>query len=93
MTLSLRPMNRHAQLMGWSDHWGEDDYVVLDQGRSVGRIYKETKADSRWCWFNQHERFRGGAGILRQLNERIGTELVVDRRVHSTPDHDAPEWA
>jgi hypothetical protein len=50
MTLSLRPMNKHAQLMGWPEHWGEDDYVVLDQGRSVGRIYKETQADPRWCW-------------------------------------------
>jgi hypothetical protein len=50
VTLSLRPMNHHAQLMGWGDHWGEDDYVVLDRGRSVGRIYKEEQADPRWCW-------------------------------------------
>jgi hypothetical protein len=50
VTLILRTMNKHAQLMGWGDHWGEDDYVVLDQGRSVGRIYKEIQADPRWCW-------------------------------------------
>jgi hypothetical protein len=31
------------------DHWGEDDYVVLDQGRAVGRIYKEVHGDT-WCW-------------------------------------------
>ena len=43
-------MNRHAQLMGWGDHWGDDDYVVLDQGQSVGRIYKERQGDPRWCW-------------------------------------------
>jgi hypothetical protein len=50
VTLILRTMNRHAQLMGRGDHWGEDDYVVLDQGRSVGRIYKEVHGDPRWCW-------------------------------------------
>jgi hypothetical protein len=50
VTLTLRTMNRHARLMGWGDHWGEDDYVVLDQGRSVGRIYKEVHGDTRWCW-------------------------------------------
>jgi hypothetical protein len=43
-------MNRHAKLMGWGDHWGEDDYVVLDQGRSVGRICKEMHGDRTWCW-------------------------------------------
>jgi len=43
-------MNRHAQLMGWGEHWGEDDYVVLDRGQSVGRIHKELHADPRWCW-------------------------------------------
>jgi hypothetical protein len=50
MTLILRAMNKHTQLMGWSDHWGDDDYVVLDQGRSVGRIYKEIHGEARWCW-------------------------------------------
>jgi hypothetical protein len=42
MTLILRPMNKRARLMGWGDHWGRDDYVILDRdGRSVGRIYKD----------------------------------------------------
>jgi hypothetical protein len=32
--------------MGWGDPWGEDDVVILDDdGRSVGRIYKDTKVD------------------------------------------------
>ena len=43
-------MNRHARLMGWGDDWGEDDYVVLDQGQRVGRIYKERHGDRPWCW-------------------------------------------
>jgi hypothetical protein len=30
MTLILRLMNKHARLMGWGDHWGPDDYVILD---------------------------------------------------------------
>jgi hypothetical protein len=38
------------QLVGWGGHWGDDDYVVLDQGRSVGRIYEEMHGDPRWCW-------------------------------------------
>jgi hypothetical protein len=51
MTLILRRMNRHAELMGWSTGWSPDDYVVLDQDRSVGRIYKETtQSEPRWCW-------------------------------------------
>jgi hypothetical protein len=33
---------------GWGDHWGEDDYSVLDQGRSVGRIYKEIHGCRVW---------------------------------------------
>jgi hypothetical protein len=50
MTLILRTMNKHAQLMRWGDHWGDDDYLVVDQRRSVGRIYKEGHRDTRWCW-------------------------------------------
>ena len=50
MTLTLRTMNKHAQLMGWGDHWGEDDFVIVDDdGRSVGRIYKDTTSP-RWIW-------------------------------------------
>ena len=50
MTLTLRRMNKHAQLMGWGDHWGEDDFVILDDdGKSVGRIYKDTTAP-KWIW-------------------------------------------
>jgi hypothetical protein len=45
MTLILRTRKKH---MGWDD--AEDDYVVLDGGKSVGRIYKEVHGDSRWCW-------------------------------------------
>jgi hypothetical protein len=45
-------MSKHAQLMGWSDHWGEDDFVVLDQEKSVGRIYKEILiGEIKWRWF------------------------------------------
>jgi hypothetical protein len=47
VTPTLETMNRHGNLMSWGDHWGEDDYVVLDHGRSVERIYKEVHADSR----------------------------------------------
>jgi hypothetical protein len=39
-------MNRHAQLMAW----GEDDYGVIDHGRSVGRICNDAHSDARWCW-------------------------------------------
>jgi hypothetical protein len=45
MTLILRSMKKH---MGWED--AKDDYVVLDGGKSVGRIYKEVHGDIRWCW-------------------------------------------
>jgi hypothetical protein len=33
--------------MGWED--AKADYVILDDGLSVGRIYKEYN-DGRWCW-------------------------------------------
>jgi hypothetical protein len=50
MTLILRTMNKHAQLMGWGDHWGEDDFVIVDEdGRSVARIYKDSTSP-RWIW-------------------------------------------
>jgi hypothetical protein len=42
LSLTLRPMNRHAQLTGMSTGWPPDDYVVLDGERSVGPIYKTT---------------------------------------------------
>jgi hypothetical protein len=62
-------MDRHAQLMGWSDHWGEDDYVVLDQGRSVGRIHKE--AHDQVVLVNQHEPVSGAAAAQwRHHNSR-----------------------
>jgi hypothetical protein len=51
MTLILRPMNRHAKLMGWSTDWPPDDYVVIDGERSVGRIYKEAiHGELEWHW-------------------------------------------
>jgi hypothetical protein len=50
MALTLRTMNKHAQLMGWGDHWGEDDFVILDdEKRSVGRIHKEGTSPT-WIW-------------------------------------------
>jgi hypothetical protein len=49
MPLILRTMDKHAQLMGWGDHWGDDDYVILDGERSVGRIHKDTTSP-RWIW-------------------------------------------
>jgi hypothetical protein len=45
MTLILRMMKKH---MGWED--AKDDYAVLDDEKSVGRIYKEAHGDPRWCW-------------------------------------------
>jgi hypothetical protein len=44
-------MNRHAQLMGWSTDWTPDDYVVLDQDRPVGHIFKEAiQGELEWYW-------------------------------------------
>ena len=43
-------MNCDAELMGWSTDWLPDDFLVIDQGRSVGRIYKETHGDIVWSW-------------------------------------------
>jgi hypothetical protein len=45
MTLILRAMKKH---MRWED--AKDDYVVLDGGKSIGRVYKEVHGDPRWCW-------------------------------------------
>jgi hypothetical protein len=46
MALTLRTMNKHAQLMGWGDHWGEDDFVILDEnGRSHSQRRHLTKVD------------------------------------------------
>ena len=51
MTLILRAMNRHAELMGYTTGWSPDDYVVLDQERSVGRIHSETiHGEPKWQW-------------------------------------------
>jgi hypothetical protein len=45
-------MNRHAELMGWSTGWRPDDHVVLDQEKTVGRIYKEViHSEPKWHWF------------------------------------------
>jgi hypothetical protein len=45
MTLTLRSMKKH---MGWDD--AKDDFVILDEnGRSVGRIHKDTTSP-RWIW-------------------------------------------
>jgi hypothetical protein len=56
MTLILRTMDKHAQLMGWGHHWGDDDYVILDGERSVGRIHKDTTSP-RWIGRSIHRRF------------------------------------
>jgi hypothetical protein len=45
MTLIMKTMKKH---MGWDD--ANDDYAVLDGEKTVGRIYKETHGNSRWCW-------------------------------------------
>ena len=51
MPLILRPMNRHAQLMGYVTGWSPDDYAVLDEDRSVGRIHPETiHGELKWQW-------------------------------------------
>jgi hypothetical protein len=45
MTLTLRTMKKH---MGWDD--AKDDFAILDEnGRSVGRIHKDTTSP-RWIW-------------------------------------------
>jgi len=44
-------MNAHAKLTGMVQGWSDDDYVVLDQNRSVGRIHKDTiQGEPRWFW-------------------------------------------
>lgn len=51
MPLILRPMNRQAELMGYTSGWSPDDYAVLDQDRTVGRIHGETiHGEPRWRW-------------------------------------------
>jgi hypothetical protein len=70
VTLALRTMNRHAQLMGWSEHWSDDDYFVLDEGRSVGRIYKEVHGDARWFWLLARWR------LYLSLNRNGGLRVV-----------------
>jgi hypothetical protein len=54
-TLLLRKTRVQAAISGRrSDIWGEDDYVVLDADRVVGRIYPETiHGEPRWLWFLQ----------------------------------------
>jgi hypothetical protein len=51
MPLILRRMNHHAQLTGNTTGWSLDDYVVLDQDRTVGRIHGVTiHGEPRWQW-------------------------------------------
>ncbi len=51
MKLILRSMNKHTPLMRWSTTWGNDDFVILDQDRSVGRIYKDViHGEPKWSW-------------------------------------------
>jgi hypothetical protein len=44
MTLILRSMKKH---LGSED--AKDDYVILDEETSVGRIHKDTTSP-RWIW-------------------------------------------
>ena len=44
MTLILRSMKKH---MGWEN--ANDDYAVLDDEKTVGRIYRE-RGEDRWLW-------------------------------------------
>jgi hypothetical protein len=44
-------MNRHAEIMGYTPGWPQDDYVVLDEDRSVGRIHGVTiHGELKWHW-------------------------------------------
>jgi hypothetical protein len=44
-------MHRPAELMGWSTDWPPDDFLVIDQERSVGRIYREAiHGELEWHW-------------------------------------------
>jgi hypothetical protein len=58
MALTLRTMNRHAQLMGWSTDRPREDYVVLDDERSVGRINPAQRFD-QIIDFDREIRHRG----------------------------------
>jgi hypothetical protein len=40
MTLILKKMNKHAEETGMVLGGSDDDYVILDQGKPVGRITK-----------------------------------------------------
>jgi hypothetical protein len=43
--------DRHAQLMAGAILGGEDDDVVLDRGRAIGRLSKEAiHGDPKWFW-------------------------------------------
>ncbi len=54
MTLLLRKTRAHARIQGWSEGWSEDDYVILDGERVVGRIYRQQiHGEPRWLWFLQ----------------------------------------
>jgi hypothetical protein len=63
--------------MGWGDHRGEDDYVVLDQGRSVGRIYKEIGWELQVLLVDQHEPYPAPpAAQWRDQNFRRGKARI-----------------
>jgi hypothetical protein len=66
VTLILRTMKKH---MGWDD--AKDDYVVLDRGKSVGRIYKD-HSEVRWFWSVNTSPFPApppNNGLIRSLEE------------------------
>jgi hypothetical protein len=46
MALILRSMSAHSRLMGETEHWSDEDWVVLDGYRSVGRIHKDRSQSS-----------------------------------------------
>jgi hypothetical protein len=48
MTLTLRTINRHAQLMGWGDHWGKTIWSSWTMMES--RLDGFTKTPPRWIW-------------------------------------------
>jgi hypothetical protein len=41
MTLDPENDEQARQVMGWGDHWGNDNNVVLNGERSVGRVCKD----------------------------------------------------
>jgi hypothetical protein len=46
MTLTLRTMNEHAQLMSWGDHWGK----TISSSWTLQRLKKPNSPSSNAIW-------------------------------------------